>query len=61
LSRYKERQSSTIKIKCLEQIARKFTAFSDRKIPMEKCNNHRTFGMKGSTQKEAYWIKHQCQ
>jgi hypothetical protein len=27
-------KTSIIKIKCLEQTARKFTAFSDRKMPM---------------------------
>jgi hypothetical protein len=34
LSRYKKRQNSVTKIKCLEQTARNFTTFSDTQIPM---------------------------
>jgi hypothetical protein len=43
-------KTSTIKIKCLEQTARNFTTFSDRKIPMCKMHQpkkkQRTFGKK---------------
>jgi len=34
-------KNSTIKIKCLEQTARNFAAFSDRKISTKKCTNQR--------------------
>jgi len=33
-SRYRKDKTSTIKIKCVEQTARNFTTFLDRKIPM---------------------------